>query len=371
MVTATALLTIVAGWAAAAPRQEQTRVRALLVIDTNSSLGDSVTIDRSHVESLLHDGIPQSQYDVTVLQGDRVTRENILNYYRKLKTDPSETLLFFYAGHGATDPKTRQHYFCLQAPRKNLVLTRAELRQTMQSKQAGLVVLLTDCCSNYYTMPRRRATVTAVPPPKTIRPVLKCLLFQHKGLVDVTASELEPSWGDDNEGGVFTRTLTRLMSRDLKSLDSNEDGFVSWKEFFPVLQKATRTTFVKWADEQRRLNGQRIDQRSQKPHAYFPLPDGARSGGEKAYAVVSLTNRKTEPVQFRYRWSGTTGWHQEILASGKTTTLLCQLSDADPVLPVLELQEDGESKIERLEARRWTGPGTPAFMDGKRYSIRP
>lgn len=79
MVTATALLTIVAGWAAAAPRQEQTRVRALLVIDTNSSLGDSVTIDRSHVESLLHDGIPKSQYDVTVLQGDRVTRENILN----------------------------------------------------------------------------------------------------------------------------------------------------------------------------------------------------------------------------------------------------------------------------------------------------
>lgn len=364
-----ALVALAAAPEANTPARELARLRALLVIDTRSDLRDSVTADRRGMEGLLRAGVPESRLDLTILSDEQATPDNILAYYRNLTCRPSEALLFFYAGHGANDLR-HGHYLALQAPRHmDLLLTRAALRQAMQEKGAALVVLLTDCCSNILPMPTAKPTRgKPVEPPTDIQPVLRCLFFQQRGVVDITASTNDSSWGDDQHGGIFTRTLARLMAGDLKTLDSDGDGFVTWKEFFPILTRETEGTFVAWATE-RRTAGETVDQKSQTPRLFRLLPD-APLEKQKDYAVVSLTNRTKAAVAFRYHWSSDENWTSEVLPAGQTITLFRPLADPEGPLPLLEIVQ-GDAAPSRLEARRWTGSSTPGMAAGTRYSIRP
>src|SRR5262249_40558594 len=157
------------------------------------------------------------------------TPDKILGYYRALRTNGTETLLFFYAGHGATDDKVG-HYLQLQNGRYNLA--RHGLRRAMQEKQPGLAVILTDCCSNFHPLRARSAPESGSEGrgedergPRETSPVVRNLLFQQRGLVDLTASDNEPSWGDAEQGGIFTRTLAALMTGKPAELDRNKDGF--------------------------------------------------------------------------------------------------------------------------------------------------
>src|SRR5581483_5239802 len=110
----------------------------------------------------------------------------------------------------------------------------------MESKHAGLVILLTDCCSNRYPLPKR----STQPAPEmssdsgkgpTLSPVLRCLLFQHRGVVDITAATRSAAYGDDLRGGLFTRSLNKTLTRPVTELARSADGFVSWKAAFPRL----------------------------------------------------------------------------------------------------------------------------------------
>lgn len=347
---------------------EHTRLRALLVIDTNSNLRDSTRIDQRTMVHLLQGTIPRDRREITILAGNDVTPDKILNYYKRLRTGPSEALLFYYAGHGATD-KAYGHYLALQAPRrKDLVLTRTALRQAMQGKGAGLVVILTDCCSDFVPLAKRRPATLPPSAPREIHPVVRCLLFRQRGVVDITASTNEPSWGDSHGGGIFTRTLARLMEGRLRDLDTDRDGFVTWKEFFPILKSRTQATFGKWSVAQR-ARGEVIRQKTQMPRMFRLLPD-APLGRYRAFAVVSLTNRTGTTVHYQYRWAGAETWHEESLTAGQATTLFCPLSKPSGPLPALEVQELPDTTIHRLEARRWEGSGTPGFAAGMRYSFR-
>jgi hypothetical protein len=164
----------------------------------------------------------------------------------------------------------------------------------MEDKGAGLVVLLTDCCSTVFrTPPVPTAPLETAPkhvPPRQIDPVLRCLFFQHRGTVDVTAAEDgTASYGDDQQGGVFTTALVRLLGGDLKTLDRNHDGFLSWKEFFPALSHETEDSFKSLA-ARGRGRGDRVEQRTQRPHCLSPLPDPPPSGPTSAPTAPARGN---------------------------------------------------------------------------------
>src|SRR5712692_4115135 len=108
------------GSAGADPQPELARLRVLLVVDTNSTLKDSVESDRERLRHMLVEAIPPSRRSITVLDGDKVTKANILGSIRSLKTGPDEALLFYYCGHGAMDPQ-KGRYFALQNANKNKV----------------------------------------------------------------------------------------------------------------------------------------------------------------------------------------------------------------------------------------------------------
>ena len=229
------------------PPAELRKLHALLVIDTRSGLGESVVIDGERMGHLLQRGIPRDKLDMTVLTGKDVTAARILNYYRNLKADANDAVLFYYAGHGAIDP-AKGHFLALQELDTKPLL-RSDLRKAMQDKNPGLQVLLTDCCSSRFKLPdKKRKVIEEVGEAKELDPVLRCLLFRHRGVVDVTAaSDNTAAFGDDHEGGVFTRTLGALLTSRVADLDANNDKFVSWNEVFPRLQKDTEQVFARWA----------------------------------------------------------------------------------------------------------------------------
>jgi hypothetical protein len=344
---------------------ELTRVRALLVIDTNTDLSKSVQHDRERMISLLTQNIPQQRLELKVMQGTDVTADKILNYYRSLSTNSSEGLLFFYAGHGAEDP-SRGHFLQLQM-RSGGDLLRSQLREAMLQQRPGLAVLLTDCCSNRALAKHfRDIALPTRSVAKEIDPVFRNLLFQHRGLVDITACTDNSAWGDDENGGIFTQTFARLTKNKLDQLDTNRDGFVTWREFFPKLQGDTNSTFVSWA-KQRRGMGEVIPQSTQRPRA-FKLPDDpVEQPANLQYAVVSIRNDSKDPIKYQVRWQGQSNWEDKVMpALGKVFHSFA-ITPSRSSLPTLEFKVQGEPN-ETLRSKRFIG-SAPSFESGYRYAF--
>src|SRR5271157_6059704 len=278
------------------PPPELRTVHALLVIDTLSDLGESVKVDGERIDHLLSNKLPRDRAEILVLTGKDVNTNAILSHFRSLKIGRDDVLFFYYAGHGATDPQ-KGHFLALRELGTKPLL-RADLRRAMQELQPGLIVIVTDCCSTRFTLPGKTRRIL---PDKgnavSIDPVLRCLLYQSRGVVDITAASGNASFGDDHEGGIFTRSFAKLVEDVIAGSDANHDGFVSWPEFFARLQSRTEGVFITWAQHQR-ARGEEVDQTSQKPHA-FDL------GGPQA---VRIRNDTGQVMEYEYRWAGRPSW---------------------------------------------------------------
>lgn len=323
--------------------QELRTLHGLIVIDTLSGLGESVAVDGSHIEDLLRGGIPRDRLDVTLLTGKDVTAPKILDYYRNVKVGPGDGLLFFYAGHGATDPE-KGHFFALQKLHTT-PLSRSDLRQAMLARRPGLVVILTDCCSTRFKIGKKRK-VTAIPGVANhLDPALRCLLFQHRGVVDVTAAAEGAAFGDDDEGGLFTRTLTGSIRRHAARLTTAPDKFVSWVELFHDVEQGTAREFAHWSRDQQ-ARGEHVDQKTQKPRA-FELP---RDPTRPSLTVRNGTNRV---VRYRCRWGNDGDWEQIAMAPLGGRLHLAPADRSGAETPLLNVEfDDGE---------------TAAFKVGKTY----
>jgi hypothetical protein len=246
--------------------EEASRVRILLVIDTQAenAQGLGLALGGDKLKRVLKESLRQQRredrYTLDVLTGADVTPENILDYYRHLKTEPNEALLFYYTGHGAVD-QFRGHYLDLD---KRGRLYRSTLRAAMLQKNARLVAILTDSCANLTgnegISPRGRKapplnSFLAPTPAKTSsagvswKPdpvghgtgtVLWHLLFHHCGLVDINGAAMgKLAYANRDLGGYFTATLADLLSEPVARFDTNGDHFVEWSEFFALLRRNT------------------------------------------------------------------------------------------------------------------------------------
>jgi Caspase domain len=361
------------------PGPDLKKLRALLVIDTaDELLKDSVTQDKKNMENILTAFIPESMCEITVLEGKKVTRQAILDHYRTLKTGPDESLLFFYAGHGAMDAKER-HLLQLQEGKIRPIF-RDEVVQAMKARKPGLIVLLTDCCSTSNTrVITKLAGTDRLLPAQRFHPVVRCLFFQHRGLVNITAAQDGTgSWGDNRHGGVFTQSLCTLLKEDLRDLDKNKDHMISWKEFFEQLQRKTQDTFEKFCETMRTTDDTHPDikklQRTQKPRTFGPLPEPVVVKGRpegKTYAVVSLVNKTGKVIAYKYRWGPDEAWKDGTLKKdGKAVHETVVLGILTPgQLPKLEVDIPSEKAQTQLRALKWTGTGKPLFKDGNEIEL--
>jgi hypothetical protein len=183
-------------------------------------------------------------------------------------------------------------------------MLRSDLRRAMLEHHPGLVVILTDCCSTRYKLHgKSRGVYLDTGAAEAIHPVLRCLLYQSRGVVDVTASTGNASFGDDHDGGIFTRTLARLVEAGVGHSDADRDGFVTWPEFFAKLQGDTQGVFVSWAQHQR-ARGEDPGQSSQRPFAF-------ELGSPPA---VQIRNETRGVLKYQYRWAGETNWRDGSIA---------------------------------------------------------
>lgn len=294
-----------------------------------------------------------------MLEGDRATKEEILAYYEKLRVAPNEGLVFYFAGHGARDEKTEKHFFDL---RKGSPLLREDLTRAMEAKKAGLVLLLTDCCSTPQEFKDEKLFNDRGPgdPPATrLHPTVRCLLFRARGTVDITAATDNASWSDNLEGGIFTRSVSRMLRQPIKVLDLNKDDFVSWREFYPQLRDETLSLFGDW---RRKMiaRGERVDERKQVPHAYAV---------GKVYAVVGILNATKNPLQYRCRWPGSEEWTNVTLAPGEKKVHSLPLTQPAATLPSLETKFEFLATPRPLASLEYTGAGEPTKL-ASFYRIR-
>jgi hypothetical protein len=334
------------------------KLHILMVIDTAASdLTRSVTLDEKRMLRLWRETIPESMRTLTILKGEKATRKAILAHYHDLRVQPDEGVLFYYAGHGTRDKKSGKHLLDLS---QGLPLSREDLVRAIEAKRPALAVVLTDCCSTpgKLTEPLTQARAVVIPA-KTLHPTLKCLLFQTRGTVDVTAATDNASWSDNLEGGLFTRSLCRLLKQTIRVMDTNRDGFVSWREFYPQLRDETKSLFADWRKEVR-TRGDRISERSQVPHA-FALG--------RLIAAVGIENGTRERLTYQYRWTGESTWREGTLSAGQVRIHSRSVKEPDTPLPILEARFDGVRETQRLTACEWAGSKEPGKLP-RHYRIR-
>jgi hypothetical protein len=209
------------------------------------------------------------------MEGDEMTPDNILKKIERLPVRPNDAVVFMYFGHGAFDQKTDQHLFGLvHGDQQPMLLLRKDVIAALQAKNAGLTVLLTDCCSDVVPILAARPVVARAPA-RDLDPVLSHLFFRHRGLVDITAAEKGTSaWFDTAVGGMFTQALMgRLLRKPLAELDTDKDGFLTWRELAEELKEETNRVFLE--EKQRWPNRDEIQQGAQYALVFtVPEPGG-------------------------------------------------------------------------------------------------
>lgn len=216
------------------------RVFALLAIDTDAQVA-GVEDDGRAMTMVLTNGFGQSRLlNLRVLSGANVRPDTITNAIRGMPVGPNDTLLFYYSGHGATI-EGRGHALTTS----HGVLMRDRLRNDMAARRPRLSVILTDCCSSLVKPGPPAPGMGAPPGNPEISPLLRSLLLQHRGTVDVTSSSFgEASWGSQGTGGLFTAALTQALgSWEIRPFDKDKDGLASWTEVFEQVRQRTQAAF--------------------------------------------------------------------------------------------------------------------------------
>jgi hypothetical protein len=235
-------------------------VRALLVIDSDSNLRESVLADGKRMRKMLELGL-HGRVSITEYSGRRASPKNVLHYIHHLRTRPQETLLVYYAGHGATDPARGQ-----MLTMKYGNLSRNDLMKTMTSKKAQMKILLSDCCANLWGLSAAAEAEIPIDPY-----VFRSLFFWQRGVADINACTTgESSWGD-NRGGIFTENVAGSLYGRMARLDVNRDRLASWQEYFSAVRGGTQRSYRQMREQalrSARISQSMRDQRDQRPMAY-------------------------------------------------------------------------------------------------------
>jgi hypothetical protein len=344
---------------------ELKKLYIVLAFDTDSNLTPSLAVDRQRVLQVLESSIPAARCEIKELNGRDLTRQAVLDQIRdpKWNVGPDTGLLFFYGGHGVIEEE-RGHLLMLS---NGPPLPRSELRKAMEARKPGLAVLLTDCCSTHQEKRPKGtgARIKELGKATTISPLFRTLFFQSRGTVDITAATDNASWGDDANGGVFTRVVCRLF---LDTSPKQRDGEpLTWKLFFGKLQGETERTFKLWKAQVEK-GGDEVNAATQKPAAFF-LPADSALPRLKTYAVISLENLTDANLRIEYRWPGQTEWTPAPLPAGGKLPVFTELEKVPAEAVEMEIRFEGRDGTATLSSRIWKGSRQPCFSDGEPATI--
>jgi len=252
------------------------RVHLLAVGDTEDQvIGKSVKHDLDNMVVAFFILLREGQLDFRRLEGSEVSAEKILSGIEQIQVKPDETLVIYWAGHGAFD--SQGHY--LQMPRGGN-LYRKTLLGAMKRKNARLVALLTDCCNEYSDSTAGKPPVapSSPDPHRKTSPLFEELLLKQQGVVDVNAAAQGEIALGTKEGGLFSLAMAYMMPG--RELAEGEQ---------PGLGKAFG---VLWRNSEKRISWQVLLQecRTQVQELFQQInPDGLASHDGKLYRKQTVT----------------------------------------------------------------------------------
>lgn len=193
--------------------------------------------------------------------------QTVLNAVDSVQSNPTDTIVFYYSGHGFYDREGPKFYFSSTRS----TLRRIDLREHLLRRPARLHVILTDCCNNYFESKKLRLRDEVHSRSKhQTTPLMSSLFFESSGIVDITSSGQDEMSlvRSPNEGSVFTIQFVDFLKE-------NAMQKLKWPQTFSVIaantEKESRSIYGLQDASKRQLktaDGSMIIQEKQTPVQY-------------------------------------------------------------------------------------------------------
>ncbi len=378
------VLAAVVAPAATAQPPDLKRVYVLVAAEvTDKDLAKMVRMDVKNFKELLGDHLPADKVILRELTGAELTATNVLKYYRDLKVEKTDAVVFYYTGHGsyraagkpgpAGDLHTLEFQYNPELGKVSPeAVTRKELKTAMLDKGAGLTVLLTDCCSDHIEVPpppdhQLRGRTRAAGPAEPTK-LGRSLFLAARGTVDMTAAaDGQVAVSDTAVGSYFTAALERVAA-------AKKNTAVDWPTFAAQLKDETQRVYREEAKKpgMEELAKNVKAKKLQLPQTFeLPAPAGSPVAGGKGtqYAVIALDNPTGDPVKLQVRWGTSAEWSRPFTAQANKYSFAAipQTAGQSPVLVFQVRVNGGEPKT--LQAKLVTKDSKPTRDEGNVYEL--
>ncbi len=212
-------------------------LHVIIAADTSpqAGLGGDVVVDKKSIKRLFEDHVPAAQLRLQVVK-EPLSTQNIVQAVNGLRvTAQEDSIVFYYTGHGAYD-EAKGHFFDLAATNQQLL--RRHLKQALIKHEPRTAVLITDCCAAGAKFKGNVKAVHVPANPRQISPLLKHLLFDRCGIIDITSSkpgEVSLTRGD-GKGSLFTYPFVTY-------LDKNSQKILSWDKIIGDVKATVQSDF--------------------------------------------------------------------------------------------------------------------------------
>jgi hypothetical protein len=239
------------------------RVHAVFVFDTRGQgIGPMVRMDRWNVLRTFHGGFRDAGQERRlvwkVVEGQDAHPRAVLQAIEGLRPAPEDTVLVYYAGHGAIEA-SRGHYLKMSAGR----LYRSEIQAAMKRHRVRLSVLVTESCSVVEPSMGVRTSLKPGGPATGNWDALSKLLFEARGAVDLnTSCPNQVAAAAPETGAFFTHCLAGVLCRP-------PSGSLTWEGAVTEAERAL------W---------QIVPRRQQETYVYALSKPAVREGAERGPA---------------------------------------------------------------------------------------
>ena len=262
------------------------RLHAFLVVDSDDSkIGESVATDGRNVFSMLDNGLPDEKCVVYILASRQVTSKNIIRTIRNAQIDSTDSVLFYYSGHGSFDGVTGNHQFTLDHSDR---LSRRDVKNELQRHHPKLAVVLSDCCAGIVNSPTPTRSADPSSRLKTRQEMSKALedlFFNTSGVVDITSSRPgQVSVGLDSSGGLFTTAI-------VDAIEANANSRMDWKTLFSEARLRTSKAYESVHKLRKALSQKGIGDHQETQTAWsFGTMSGVNPNNQRLGAYLDLNH---------------------------------------------------------------------------------
>ena len=201
----------------------------------DASIGRYCSTDAGNIGQLFSLNIHRDEIHLIDVPASQLTTAGIRSVIRNSGIGAEDAVLFYYSGHGhyARDGK---QYFVVGGRQ----IGRESITTELQSRGAGLTVLISDACFNFNDVPPPGGVTSRQVMLGPTQPLFRKLFFETNGFINLSScqkDEKAATHPDSSQGSVFTKALV-----DVLNLKRSMAG-VTWQSIINEVGQETSRQF--------------------------------------------------------------------------------------------------------------------------------